>query len=144
MPRHLALKSQSDTQSQLALKPHVCSKNMLFTLKAPNMIPKQPWRAPSACVLNAYFNNTRFLFVSVASGRREVPGEGGKGDRVNPIPGEVLTLRPRVDGFGDHCTRLRLMPIDPPPTQLFQFFYAWLLLPAYARNACFCKTCMIF
>ena len=41
---------------------------------------------------------TSFFF---AYARQGVGGEGRKGDRVNPIPPRVLTLRPRVDGL---CT----------------------------------------
>ena len=32
-------------------------------------------------------------------GWKRVQREGGKGDRVNPIPRRGLTLRPRVDGL---------------------------------------------
>ena len=48
---------------------------------------------------HTFVQNIRVFACFFAFGWWGVHGEGGKGDRVNPIPSMGLTLRPRVDGF---------------------------------------------
>ena len=49
--------------------------------------------------IHTFVQKIRVFTCFFAFGWRGVHGEGGKGDRVNPIPAMALTLRPRVDGY---------------------------------------------